>query len=347
MIFHLIRFLISDESEDETENDSNDNAITFYEENDGEDGYEIFEGKYKDALIYTRKIFKYFRKSPVKLSQLRNAISSDLELNSRALPLDVRTRWNSILPMVQRYLEIKKQIESTLKQFNDGRFFESQHDKALEELAVALEPVRNGVLKLSEHNSNLLIAEATMIYIVNRLKSAPTRLSKDLGESMLQRYNSRRNKETISLLLTLQRHSFPKSIKDFEYSSKPVIKKTALDLYERLYPNVEEGSEEESNLGIPSDNLDAGISSIMAPAARVTGKSLDKDFALLEANGERSIKLEKLYQALMSIKPTSTVCEQTFSVAGAFKTKIRNRLSPKKLNTLVWLKTFFAKMYKK
>lgn len=63
---------------------------------------------------------------------------------------------------------------------------------------------------------------------------------------------------------------------------------------------------------------------------------------VLEANGEKSQRLEKLYLAAKSIKPTSTDCEQAFSIAGSFKTKIRNRLTPKMLNILVWLKYYFV-----
>ena len=79
------------------------------------------------------------------------------------------------------------------------------------------------------------------------------------------------------------------------------------------------------------------------PSSNRIPLNLDQDFKLLEATGGRTPRLEKLLQALLSLKPTSTVCEQAFSVGGYFKTKIRNRLSNEKLNALTWLKYFFAK----
>jgi hypothetical protein len=46
---------------------------------------------------------------------------------------------------------------------------------------------------------------------------------------------------------------------------------------------------------------------------------LDKDFEVLESTGDKTLRLVKLYKALLTIKPTSTICEQAFSVEDTSK----------------------------
>ena len=52
------------------------------------------------------------------------------------------------------------------------------------------------------------------------------------------------------------------------------------------------------------------------------------------------------YNALLTIQATSTITERVFSVAGIFKTKIRNRMQSKNLNILVFLKYYFLRSQK-
>ena len=69
--------------------------------------------------------------------------------------------------------------------------------------------------------------------------------------------------------------------------------------------------------------------------------NIKNEFKLLEATKTRSSNLDKLYNALITIRPTSTACERVFSVAGNFVTKIRSNLKFKFLNLLVFLKYHF------
>jgi hypothetical protein len=73
------------------------------------------------------------------------------------------------------------------------------------------------------------------------------------------------------------------------------------------------------------------IKRIMQSAAKCLGSSLENKFKLLEKSGEKSSLLQHLYEFLLTIAPTSTVCEQAFSVAGSFE----------KLNALHRLRYYF------
>jgi hypothetical protein len=59
---------------------------------------------------------------------------------------------------------------------------------------------------------------------------------------------------------------------------------------------------------------------------------LYKEFKLYEASGIRTSNLNQLDKALKSIQPTSTSNKRTFSVAGIFSTKLRNRIKFRLLN---------------
>jgi len=52
-----------------------------------------------------------------------------------------------------------------------------------------------------------------------------------------------------------------------------------------------------------------------------------KEMSLFEATKKRSNNLEKLFHALITIKPKSVELEKAFSATGLFITKLRNRLN--------------------
>ena len=70
---------------------------------------------------------------------------------------------------------------------------------------------------------------------------------------------------------------------------------------------------------------------------------LNEEFLLFRNAGKRTSNLELLYNAISSVKPTSTSNERTFSTSANFCTKIRSRLSDASLNALVFLKYYYVK----
>jgi hypothetical protein len=68
-----------------------------------------------------------------------------------------------------------------------------------------------------------------------------------------------------------------------------------------------------------------------------------KEMNLFEATKNRPSNLEKLYNALMTIPPTSVESERAFSSASLFVTKNRNRLKPETIHALSFLRQFFRK----
>lgn len=124
---------------------------------------------------------------------------------------------------------------------------------------------------------------------------------------------------------------------------KLLIKNCANNLSSRLFAENCSGNVERIEVNEESSSdLEKAISFYTSESSSKTNDgTLSKDLKLFEGTGEKTNRLKHLHKSLLSIKPTSTVCERAFSVAGNFKTKIRNRLAPTKLNWLLWLKFYF------
>lgn len=58
---------------------------------------------------------------------------------------------------------------------------------------------------------------------------------------------------------------------------------------------------------------------------------------------KRPHNLENLYQALLTIPPTSIESERSFSATGLFMTKLRSRLGDTTLNALVFLRDYYKR----
>lgn len=67
-------------------------------------------------------------------------------------------------------------------------------------------------------------------------------------------------------------------------------------------------------------------------------------FKLFKKTKTRTLNLEFIYNALMSIKPSSVAAERDFSVAGNFATKIQSRLGVESLCAMIFLKHWFRKI---
>ena len=117
-------------------------------------------------------------------------------------------------------------------------------------------------------------------------------------------------------------------------------------MYGRKDPNFEEVGETEAEES--DDELDC----ILNPKKKtkneienVTSKDLlqilKKEMCILELTSERPAHLEKLYQALLTIRPSSIEAERVFSSANLFVTKLRNKMSDSTLDNLVFLRSHF------
>lgn len=69
--------------------------------------------------------------------------------------------------------------------------------------------------------------------------------------------------------------------------------------------------------------------------------NINSEIKIFATTGKRTANLDMLYNALITIPPTSIESERAFSAAGLFITKIRTSLSDKSVNVLCFLRNFF------
>ena len=70
---------------------------------------------------------------------------------------------------------------------------------------------------------------------------------------------------------------------------------------------------------------------------------VQKECEAFEASGIRPANLQTLYEALLTIQPTSVEAERAFSACGLFVTKLRSRLHDSTIDALCFIKECVAK----
>ena len=112
----------------------------------------------------------------------------------------------------------------------------------------------------------------------------------------------------------------------------------------------EEDQDETDNSNF-EETLYKSVAEAVAPVKRQPSdhddyKSLLREFAWYLETGKKSTSLEHLYQALLTISPTSVACERMFSISGWLLNQRRARMNDSTLDDLVFLKYFFSRKTK-
>ena len=142
---------------------------SFSDENDSDSGSSV-EDKANDAkkdetyspdyfmiIQKIRKISSFFRRSPVSNDRLSCYVDNK---ETCSLIMDVRTRWNSMVNMIQWFLKLKKPIQKALIDLNRMDLMPSIEEiKVAEELVNALEVVKCGVEALSSNKCHITMAD--------------------------------------------------------------------------------------------------------------------------------------------------------------------------------------------
>lgn len=308
------------------------------------------------VISESRRLIKFFKFSAVRKNVLQKYIMEQ-EKKELHLLLDCKTRWNSLVPMIERLLKLKKCIKQSLIDLlgTEKEYYNEQNFVILENILNILKPLELGVKELSNEQATLLSSEGVFKFMFKKLNDIDSDLSNEMLTSLKTEFLKRRNKEVVSLMKFLQNSSISQgdNFDDITYASKPAIYAYAKETMSRLYVIPEDenhvstsGSEDEICEPITLVmELKKSISSMSSKNPTKFQKnnfdSLQKEFKLLEGNGKLTHNLEKLLNALNTIQPTSTSSERVFSVAGTFSTKLRSRLQFPLLNALVFLKYYF------
>lgn len=264
--------------------------------------------------------------------------------------------------MVERFIKLKQCIPKALRVIRSTETITSKEWDILEDISNTLRPFEIALKGLCSRDATLLNAEISIKFILKKLSEQNTNLTVDLKESLSHYYSSRRQKETIGLLHYLHNPEILKAQHDelFSIPSKIVLKRVAERIFKRIFPEDEgqlvenEGLDQNEDTSCCIENMDK-IDDPMVAEYMQDIEQLEKiplkikscafnpstEFKSFEVSLKRTENLDKLYNALLSIRPTSVESERAFSAAGLYLTKLRSSLSENSLNSLCFLKTFF------
>ena len=244
--------------EDENDEDSEEEDEKCQEEEDIDLSKIILASDLIGPVNKIRKIVKHFRKSPkqndklqdkVRLKRGGNQVGDKVEGGDELqLPREVRTRWNSLLHVLQAYITIQVPIEQTLSA--SGKLYmapDKQEMKIINGLTNALTVFEILTLELSKRDTSLAKADREFEWGLGALKSFKTPIATHLYQSLLNRVLQRRQQDIATLHAYLEKSTFLDMVgnepKHLSYSSRKDLAKTALDLYVRLFSNEDEDHE--------------------------------------------------------------------------------------------------------
>ena len=195
-------------------------------------------------------------------------------------------------------------------------------------------------------------------------------------QAFKRRMDSRRNSDVINLLMYLEDPSFTDDTykKDLfgHRVTKAKIKNLAISLTSRLFDNLhnsEQNKDDENDVEVPNEimeleteeevddpkekSMSEQLDEYLASSSKTSNtSSLNKKDITAVVKHEMNIFdqtkkhpkkgfLEALYNALLTIPPTSVESERAFSVFGYFCNKIRSSLQPATINALIFLREYY------
>jgi hypothetical protein len=323
-----------------------------------------------------RSIVKMFRRSPLKNDLFQKHVLADFAKELK-LVLDSKTRWTSLLEMVERFVQLKNCVQNSLRDLESKIRMEETEWQAIEDLVRTLQPVKATVQALCRRDSDLFTADLALQYTLDKLKEQNTTISREMGDALGRRILQRRT-EVSGLVKYLYKGEIdkdktfgtPKSveiinlIKSFVerlQSSNPETNPAASQALHQAAESSEQ-SEAEVQVCISShskakrrknkNETEAELDTYLKDALSTahiensdpkTGLSstIKKEMNLFQGGGSRGRNLQLVFEYLKTIPPTSVGSERAFSSAGYLCNKIRSSLNDDTLDSLCLLRSHF------
>ncbi|GBM83363.1 hypothetical protein AVEN_73149-1, partial [Araneus ventricosus] len=140
--------------------------------------------RYNDLLLKVRKVVKLFKRSPTKYDMYLQKYVKEDTGKELSFILDCRTRWNSLLAMIEKFHKLKVCIDKALIDIGSDTTFSDLEWLKIKDLIESLQPFKLAVEVLYRRNSTLLTAETTLKFISEKLVTQDTMLSAELSEAL-------------------------------------------------------------------------------------------------------------------------------------------------------------------
>ena len=345
-------------------------------ETDNEDEIEIFDDCMDDGLIVlgttdlqdalalnleifsivnkVRRIVKVFKRSPLKNETLQKYVKERYP-NGLNLLLDCKTRWSSLLNMLERIVQIKIPIQKALLDLDENIYVSDQEFSMISSVVEALSPIKIALEALCRRDTNLITAEATVKFLLEDLHKYKSHYHTRIIDAIDQRIVQERYTDVSVVLQFLHNPSSQLAKKSlvntFCTNLLTRIGGKGIEEHEGAYPvPVSSNPTEDDDMPLAKKLQLAIDASMRKPQDILVQRSLSSmlkyEILIGQQTGKRGYHLEQAYQMLLTIPATSVEAERAFSSSGYLCNKLRTRLNDSTLDTLVFIRNNLKKEQK-
>lgn len=176
------------ESVSEYEFDSDNDEFMVYIESIED---EIIHQDYGPIISKVRKIINLFKRSSVKNDILQKYVVSDFN-KEISLDIDCKTRWSSLLMMLEKFLKLKNCIKKALIDIESRESLEDSDFSHIKDVVESLQPFKLAVDALCRRDSTLLSADIVLGFCLKTINNQKSNIGSDLYESLKIRISQRR-----------------------------------------------------------------------------------------------------------------------------------------------------------
>ena len=316
----------------------------------------------RNVIMKVRVIVRMFRRSPLKNEVLQKHVKEDHGKELQLL-LDSKTRWSSLMSMLERFNLLKSSIKKAIIDIKADTFLNDSEWNIISTVSRNLKPIKLAVDALCRADANLLSADATFTFVLENFDE-----NEEIGREMKKEFEvqiNRRRTVVSDVLQYLHNGGKTKIHKNILRRSKTEITKIIISLIQRLSgevaleidPTVSESTKMDDDK--PIESLETQLSlqeilqqkikeSLSESRSKVLQKSsihseICSEMKFWDEGGSRGMLLEDFYKSLLTIPPTSVESERAFSAAEAFSTKIRKKAQRQNIGHFVLFKKLFQK----
>ena len=133
-----------------------------------------------------RKIVKLFKRSPLTNDSLQTYVR-EKHPNGLQLILDCKTRWNSLLNMLERVHKISVPVQKSLLDINIDIKLSDEVSTQISLFVQALQPIKKAVEALCRRDANFISAEATILEEIQNYLPSSSEYIHQIIEAINQR----------------------------------------------------------------------------------------------------------------------------------------------------------------
>lgn len=317
-----------------------------------------FVASISSIIENVRKVSRIFRRSPTQNDDALQPLVKNAHGKELKCLLDCKTRWNSTVDMISRFLELFKSkcLPHALVSAGSKITFEDSEIQLLTDIESALDPLKIIIKTLCRRDANLLEADSAVSLLIEELAKQTSPFSQNLRDSIIKRFMERRTKASMILQFLHSRNTV-KLHSSFARATSSDVYQYVVDIWKKYHritgsvvsnedviigdASIDDGSfSDKLEAVLKRDCRDPQLNISNSEGGTVERDVLD-ELDIFERTGVRGQKLGFVYETLLQIIPTSVEAERNFSASGRTCNKITSRLSDLGINALSVLRFFF------